>query len=138
MPINSFLQTGDEIISSNSQKSLIKHHGVAINYPNDSTTYIVDNNIGQGVGIHSLKSYLRNNKVIQINKRWASMESKKTIRNRINSTLGTPYSLLTFNCEHFSNFVRFGKVSSKQVIKRVCVIALFIAIFYIISKWLKK
>ncbi|WP_292244463.1 lecithin retinol acyltransferase family protein [Mesonia sp.] len=35
--------------------------------------------------------------------------------NRAYSKLGQRYSLLNFNCEHFANWVQFGKVESSQV-----------------------
>ncbi|WP_200830122.1 lecithin retinol acyltransferase family protein [Aequorivita antarctica] len=35
--------------------------------------------------------------------------------NRAYSKLGHRYSLLNFNCEHFANWVQFGKVESSQV-----------------------
>lgn len=36
-------------------------------------------------------------------------------RQRALSKLGNRYSLLGFNCEHFANWVQYGKESSKQV-----------------------
>lgn len=35
--------------------------------------------------------------------------------NRAYSKLGERYSLINFNCEHFANWVQFGKIESSQV-----------------------
>ena len=35
--------------------------------------------------------------------------------NRAYSKLGEKYSLINFNCEHFANWVQFGKIESSQV-----------------------
>ena len=35
--------------------------------------------------------------------------------NRAYSKLGKKYSLINFNCEHFANWVQFGKIESSQV-----------------------
>lgn len=35
--------------------------------------------------------------------------------NRAYSKLGRKYSLINFNCEHFANWVQFGKLESSQV-----------------------
>lgn len=35
--------------------------------------------------------------------------------NRAYSKLGQKYSLINFNCEHFANWVQFGKIESGQV-----------------------
>ena len=35
--------------------------------------------------------------------------------NRAYSKLGESYSLINFNCEHFANWVQFGKIESSQV-----------------------
>jgi len=35
--------------------------------------------------------------------------------NKANSKLGQRYSFINFNCEHFANWVQFGKIESSQV-----------------------
>lgn len=35
--------------------------------------------------------------------------------NRAYSKLGESYNLINFNCEHFANWVQFGKIESSQV-----------------------
>ncbi len=43
--------------------------------------------------------------------------------NRAYSKLGHRYSLLNFNCEHFANWVQFGRVESSQVTTGFAILA---------------
>ncbi|XMO85033.1 lecithin retinol acyltransferase family protein [Algibacter sp. AS12] len=43
--------------------------------------------------------------------------------NRAYSKLGYRYSLLNFNCEHFANWVQFGRVESSQVTTGFAILA---------------
>ena len=42
---------------------------------------------------------------------------------RVNEKLGQPYSFLGFNCEHFANWVQYGKETSSQVTNGFLVLA---------------
>jgi hypothetical protein len=48
--------------------------------------------------------------------------------NRAYSKLGNRYSLLNFNCEHFANWVQFGKAESSQVTTGFLILAGAIAL----------
>ncbi len=58
----------------------------------------------------------------------SSMEAQQAIQNRALQLNGTPYNLLTHNCEHVTNYVRTGKSSSPQlgtVVALVVIVVLF-------------
>lgn len=54
-------------------------------------------------------------------------------RTRALSKLGQKYSFLRFNCEHFANWVQYGKVSSSQVSNGFLVAAGFVILKLITS-----
>lgn len=42
---------------------------------------------------------------------------------RVRQKLGQPYSVIGFNCEHFANWVQYGKQTSNQVVNGFLILA---------------
>lgn len=75
-------------------------------------------NLFDGVKILSdqeLMGLLQEYEPVSVRRFMGSYHQRKDAVNRAYSKLGERYSLLNFNCEHFANWVQFGKSESGQV-----------------------
>jgi hypothetical protein len=75
-------------------------------------------NLFDGVKILSdleLMELLREYEPVSVRRFMGSFHQRNEAVNRAYSMLGARYSLLNFNCEHFANWVQFGKCESGQV-----------------------
>src|SRR5690554_1672344 len=62
-----------------------------------------------------LIALLREYEPVSVRRFMGSYHQRNEAVNRAYSKLGERYSLLNFNCEHFANWVQFGKCESGQV-----------------------
>lgn len=75
-------------------------------------------NLFDGVKILSdqeLMGLLQEYEPVSVRSFMGSYHQRNDAVNRAYSKLGERYSLLNFNCEHFANWVHFGKCESAQV-----------------------
>jgi uncharacterized protein YycO len=75
-------------------------------------------NLFDGVKILSdreLMGLLQEYEPVSVRRFMGSYHQRNDAVNRAYSKLGERYSLLNFNCEHFANWVQFGKCESAQV-----------------------
>lgn len=107
------LQTGDRLIRK--KGPLSRHHGIYI--LSDNGPIVAENQAGKGVQYVTLATFLhegRDNE-IYIQRFVGTEDARQTVIPRVNELLGTPYNLLTFNCEHFAELVQNGVAVSRQV-----------------------
>jgi len=57
---------------------------------------------------------------------------------RVKQKLGQPYSFLGFNCEHFANWVQYGKETSNQVTNGFLILAGLVTLKLITSGYGKR
>lgn len=75
-------------------------------------------NLEKGVkflSVSELQTLLMDYEPVKIRKFNGNSSEVFYARQRALSKLGSIYSLLGFNCEHFANWVQYGKETSKQV-----------------------
>ena len=125
------LQTGDELISAKSNDAAIKHHAVAIRYPNNPVVFVMDNDVDSGVKLQKITQYLKENSLIRINRLFATRLQKMEILKRVKQVIGASYDVFKFNCEHLANYLRFGTPESKQLKKYVFIFLSLIVVIII-------
>lgn len=110
------LKPGDEIIVPKSSFNIVKHHALYLGFDVYGTDWIIENNFNEGVRLLTAEQFFFiNPKVNNIHKFTGSNDlRKKTVQNAL-LKIGTPYNLINYNCEHFTNDVLTGKVESRQV-----------------------
>jgi hypothetical protein len=132
------LETGDELISGKGTDASIKHHAVVIRYPNNPMPFVVDNDAETGVKQHSIIDYIKENNILYINRLFACPAHKGRILKRLKAVIGGAYHLFKFNCEHFANYLRFGKPESKQlrnfILGSVLVVSIFALVYALAHK----
>ena len=83
-----------------------------------SPELFIHNIPGLGVSYEKKQDVLKR-KIIKVIRPELSTEQRRLAEIRINKVLGFYYDALDFNCEHFTNFVLFGKRRSKQAIEAI-------------------
>jgi len=86
---------------------LIAHYGVYI-----GNNTVIENNSEHGVRKISLQNFKQGMSGQLI---YEPLANPSKAINLANNYLNRPYSLLSFNCEHFVNLIKSGKPSSSQV-----------------------
>jgi hypothetical protein len=80
---------------------------------------VAENQTSVGVRYIALKRFLREGKLVRVERNNLSQRQQRILIARINQRLGRKYRLLFYNCEHFVNDVLHGKAFSKQIQKGV-------------------
>lgn len=89
----------------------VNHYGIYI-----GKNQVIDNSpTGNGVSIRSLQEFSGNNH-IHVHESPLTLDIGAERVKRASSFLGTPYRLLSQNCEHFYTEIINGKPKSPQVI----------------------
>jgi hypothetical protein len=107
------LKIGDRLIR-NKGGILSKHHVLYAGFWNNQHL-IAENQINAGVRYITLEQFLSEGKLDRIEYYNHDDKSQALIVDRINKKIGSNYSLLNYNCEHFVNEVLTGVVESKQI-----------------------
>jgi hypothetical protein len=110
------LKPGDRLVTAKSSIGLVKHHGICLGRSFDATHLIAENEFGNFVRLVSIEQFLRDYPfpVTIIPFTGQPIDRKKAVQRALDS-LGKPYSLIDFNCEHFANLVQFNRSFSTQV-----------------------
>jgi len=107
------LKIGDRLIRTKGG-ILTKHHALYAGFWSNQHL-IAENQTGFGVRYHLLDEFIRDGKIDRIEYNNYDEGSQAAIIDRINKKIGTSYSLLKYNCEHFANEILTGVAKSKQV-----------------------
>jgi hypothetical protein len=110
------LQPADSIVVPKSELRMIEHYIVFLGCDELGNEWFAENNNVVGVRIIQAKD-IRND-LIQVNrvKKFIGTNHQRMLAvKRALQEAGRPYSLINYNCEHFSNKVQTGKASSRQV-----------------------
>ncbi|MFM2268136.1 MAG: hypothetical protein RL757_1577 [Bacteroidota bacterium] len=104
-------QTGDQL--SRSKDWNTTHYGIYIGYIN-GVHVVAENNTPSGVRQISLSEFAQG-RDIEVTPFTGNEYQRSLIVPYVQSLLGTSYSLLHYNCEHFVNHILKGKPFSRQV-----------------------
>jgi uncharacterized protein YycO len=107
---------GDEVVVPKSSWNLIRHHAVYLGYDNKGIDWMIENNVDEGVRLITADAFFK--QVIQINAinrfKGTNAERKALVQKAL-ASVGQPYRLIDFNCQHFTSELLTGKRVSYQV-----------------------
>lgn len=107
------LNIGDKLIRTKGG-IFTKHHALYAGFWNNEHI-VAENQMEVGVQYISLNQFMNEGKLDRIEYNSYDENSQTVIIDRINNKIGTNYSLLKYNCEHFVNEILTGVSKSKQI-----------------------
>jgi hypothetical protein len=108
------IEAGDIVSRQKRGVPLITHYGIPLGYNHMGQYLFIENMVNDCVRVITAEDFLQNSTGIQVEKT-GNRQNRQRIIDTALSYKGTPYSLTSFNCEHFVNLVRHGQAKSKQV-----------------------
>lgn len=123
------LLAGDRIIVPKSQFRLAQHHAIY-----DGSACFYENKVGIGVVHTPMAKFFEGVTEITAIYRFTGNEYQRQLAmQRANALLGKRYDLPTFNCEHYADYVQYGRSRSKQV-ENVFGGVAFVAFVWLVSE----
>lgn len=107
------LNIGDRLVREKGG-ILTKHHALYAGFWNNEHI-IAENQTEVGVQYITLNQFMNEGKLDRVEHNDYDANSQTVIIDRINKKIGTKYSLLKYNCEHFANEILTGVSKSKQI-----------------------
>lgn len=105
------LYPGDRVVVPKSQFRLVHHHAIF-----DGYGYFYENKFGHGVVRTSFSEFFKNiSEIKEIHRFRGTNTQLRAALDRAESLVGKSYDLVEFNCEHFADYVQFGRGRSRQV-----------------------
>lgn len=105
------ISRGDRVLIPKSPFQLVQHHGICA-----GKGFFYENVIGKGVvRTHESVFFAGVQKITSIQRFVGTSQQLYLAMQRAESLVGQPYQLLTFNCEHYANYVLHGEPRSQQV-----------------------
>lgn len=126
---------GDEIVVPKSNWNLVQHHAIYLGYDYNGIDWMIENNVNAGVGLITANDFF--GQVTQINAinpfKGTNAQRKALVQNAL-ASVGQPYSLINFNCQHFTSELLTGKRESYQVQYVATALAALVVIGVLISE----
>ncbi|RYG17924.1 MAG: hypothetical protein EOO07_10065 [Chitinophagaceae bacterium] len=109
------LQTGDQIVTPLFALGLSKHFAVYLGFEN-GIEWIAENHKVLGVRVIPAWQYFKDVTVIsRIDQFKGTAAQRMVLMKKARSLAGTPYNLISYNCEHFATELTSGVSASRQV-----------------------
>lgn len=110
------IKPGDEIIVPKSGWNLAQHHAVYLGADSKGTDWIIENNVSDGVRLVTAEKFFSfTHQINNINRFRGSNTERKALVQRALLTVGKPYNLINYNCQHFTSELLTGEPKSYQV-----------------------
>lgn len=126
---------GDEIVVPKSNWNLVQHHAIYLGYDYNGIDWMIENNVNAGVRLITANDFF--GQVTQINAinpfKGTNAQRKALVQNAL-ASVGQPYSLINFNCQHFTSELLTGKRESYQVQYVATALAALVVIGVLISE----
>jgi len=110
------LKPGDEIVIPKSGWNIVQHHAVYLGFDHQGTDWIIENQVNAGVRLITADAFFAS--VSQVNRiipfHGSNAERKELVKKALRS-VGKPYDLINYNCQHFTSELRTGKRESYQL-----------------------
>jgi Lecithin retinol acyltransferase len=102
---------GDRVVVPKSWFGIVQHHAIY-----DGKGHFYENKAGFGVVRTPYQDFFRDvESVTEIRRFQGDRFQLQTALARAENLVGKRYHLKDFNCEHFADFVQYGRARSKQV-----------------------
>lgn len=128
------LKPDDEIVVPKSVFNFVQHHAIYLGLDRNGNHWIVENKIGGGVQLISADDFFASvstvNKIIPFS---GTNDQRKLFVYKALNSLGKPYNLIQYNCEHFITELKTGKAKSQQLANAVAGLFGFLIIGAIFS-----
>lgn len=110
------LEPVDRIIVPKSDFDLIQHFAIYLGSDVYGNHYISENVIGKGVVLTRVNDFFSSNpKITRIEKFEGTAKQRRVIVDRALTKICAPYSLISYNCEHYVNDLCTGELLSRQM-----------------------
>jgi hypothetical protein len=107
---------GDTIVVPKSGWEIVQHFALYLGQDHYGKHYMCENDVKHGVKLTDVADFFKENlRYTRIEKFQGNKFQRKATIQAALSKLGSPYSLINYNCEHFVNEVRTRIPSSNQV-----------------------
>lgn len=128
------LQIGDGVIIAKSTIGWVQHFGIYVGLDRFGRALVAENHQGHGVRIVPLNEFLNGGEPTRIERFNGDYWSQQQVVRRATALVGRKYNVLTYNCEHFANEVRYGQVKSRQVHIAVGAMLALLFIIFLLPK----
>jgi len=127
------LTPGDEIVVPKSNWNLIQHHAIYIGFDYHGRHWIIDNNVTEGVRLIQVDTFFSQaTKINAINRFQGTNTERKALVKKALASLGHPYSLIDFNCQHFTSELLTGRRQSYQV-QNIAAVAIIVVLIGLLT-----
>ncbi len=110
------LRPADRIVEAITILGISKHHCIYLGSDHYGIEWIAENYKFKGVRLVKAADYFKSIlKIERIQRFHGSPRQRKEAVKRALISVGQPYSLIDFNCEHFAEYVQYGRRKSRQV-----------------------
>jgi hypothetical protein len=110
------LRPADRIVECITQLGISKHHCVYLGADYQGTEWIAENYKFKAVRLIKAADYFETIlRIERIQRFQGSPKQRREAVQRALDLVDQPYSLINFNCEHFAEYVQYGKSKSSQV-----------------------
>lgn len=110
------LRPGDEIIVPKSKVNWIQHHALYLGYDENGTDLIIENSYGVGVRLITASDFFSMYPHVNEIRQFTGTDNDRLLLvQKALKSIGKPYNLIVYNCQHFTSEIKNGKKVSKQV-----------------------
>ena len=127
------LQPADRIKTSIFLTGLSKHHSIYLGMDQTGTEWIAENHYTSGVRLVNAADFFGRNKDVSVFSFAGTNYQRQVAVKRALSKLGQPYDLISFNCEHYAEYVQRGAPYSEQVAVVRGLIAMALIIMFVVG-----
>ena len=110
------LKPGDSVTVPKSAFNLVQHYAVYLGYDCGGSHWMIENIAGRGVVLTKAADFFAANpsvnKVVPFG---GTNEERRQLVQKALYSVGQPYNLINYNCEHFATSLQTGKARSRQV-----------------------
>jgi len=110
------LKPGDSVTVPKSAFNMVQHYAVYLGYDYEGTHWMIENVAGRGVVLtRAVDFFTANPSVNKVVPFGGTNEERRLIVQKALYSVGQPYNLINYNCEHFATGLQTGKARSRQV-----------------------
>jgi len=110
------LKPGDSVTVPKSSFNLVQHYAVYLGYDNEGTHWMIENVAGRGVVLTRAADFFTANPLVnKVVPFGGTNEERRQLVQKALYSVGQPYHLINYNCEHFATSLQTGTGRSRQV-----------------------